>query len=158
MYDQEHTPAGILTRLHRSRAVHVRSGTFSLGPHALEGRQELVRGLEVKVLDVAIRAPERAAKRHGLPARGGHFLAAREPRGLFRAELPARAAGVGRPRRVHVLVAEVRPLRTIVETTKRDGKIVSITSLTVSADGKTLTAKSEDKERGTTSTWVATKQ
>jgi hypothetical protein len=47
---------------------------------------------------------------------------------------------------------------TIVETTKRDGKIVSITSLTVSADGKSLTAKSEDKERGTTSTWVATKQ
>jgi hypothetical protein len=47
---------------------------------------------------------------------------------------------------------------TIVETTKRDGKIVSITSWTVSADGKSLTAKSEDKERGTTSSWVATKQ
>jgi hypothetical protein len=48
--------------------------------------------------------------------------------------------------------------RTIVETIKRDGKIVSVTSLTVSEDGKSLTAKSEDKERGTTSTWVATKQ
>ncbi len=48
--------------------------------------------------------------------------------------------------------------RNIVETTKREGKVVSVTHLTVSADGKSLTAKSEDKERGTTSTWVATRQ
>lgn len=48
--------------------------------------------------------------------------------------------------------------RSIEETTKRDGKVVYVNYMTVSADGKTLTVKSEDKERGTTMAWVANKQ
>ena len=48
--------------------------------------------------------------------------------------------------------------RSIDETVKRDGKIVAVNHLTVSADGKTLTVKSEDKQRGTTTTWVAAKE
>lgn len=48
--------------------------------------------------------------------------------------------------------------RSIEETTKRDGKIISVSHWVVSADGRTLTVKSEDKERGTTETWIAIKQ
>ena len=47
---------------------------------------------------------------------------------------------------------------SIEETTKRDGKVVMVNLMTVSADGKTLTVKSENKERGGTSTFVAVKQ
>ena len=47
---------------------------------------------------------------------------------------------------------------SIEETTKRDGKVVAVSYMTVSADGKTLTAKSENKERGGTFTFVAVKQ
>jgi hypothetical protein len=43
-------------------------------------------------------------------------------------------------------------------TNKRDGKIVSVNHLIVSADGKTLTMKNENKENGTTNTITATKQ
>ncbi len=46
----------------------------------------------------------------------------------------------------------------IVETIMRDGKIVQVNHMTVSADGKSLTVKSEEPERGTTSTFVARKQ
>lgn len=48
--------------------------------------------------------------------------------------------------------------RSIDEATKIGGKVLWVTHMTVSADGKTMTVKSEDKERGTTTTWVATKQ
>jgi len=48
--------------------------------------------------------------------------------------------------------------RSIDEIRKRYGKIVEISHLTVSADGKTLTVKSENKVQGTTSTFTATKQ
>jgi WD40 repeat protein len=48
--------------------------------------------------------------------------------------------------------------RSIIETAKRDGKIVEVNHMTVSADGKTLTIKSENKVRGTTETLTATKQ
>jgi hypothetical protein len=47
---------------------------------------------------------------------------------------------------------------SIDETIKRDGKIVAVNHMTVSADGKMITTKSEDKEHGTTTTWTATKQ
>jgi hypothetical protein len=48
--------------------------------------------------------------------------------------------------------------RAIIETDKRDGKVVAVTHMTVSADGKTLTIKSENKVRGTTTTFAAAKQ
>jgi hypothetical protein len=48
--------------------------------------------------------------------------------------------------------------RSIDEATKIGGKVLYVSHMTVSADGKTMTVKSEDKERGTTTTWVATKQ
>jgi hypothetical protein len=48
--------------------------------------------------------------------------------------------------------------KSIDQTVKRDGKIVEIDHMTVSADGKTLTIKVEDKERGVTYTFIAIKQ
>jgi hypothetical protein len=48
--------------------------------------------------------------------------------------------------------------RSIDETDKRDGKAVTVNHMTVSADGKTLTIKSENKVQGTTATYTATKQ
>jgi hypothetical protein len=48
--------------------------------------------------------------------------------------------------------------RSIDEIRKSDGKIVEVSHLTVSADGKTLTVKSENKVQGTTTTYTATKQ
>jgi WD40 repeat protein len=48
--------------------------------------------------------------------------------------------------------------RAIIETDKRDGKVVAVTHMTVSADGKTLTIKSENKVQGTTTTFAAAKQ
>jgi len=48
--------------------------------------------------------------------------------------------------------------RSIDQTRKRDGKITSVDHMTVSADGKTMTTKSENKETGTTSTLIAIKQ
>jgi len=48
--------------------------------------------------------------------------------------------------------------RTIDMTNKSDGKIISVTHMTVSADGKTMTAKSESKTTGGTRTTIAIKQ
>ena len=47
---------------------------------------------------------------------------------------------------------------SIDEIDKLDGKVVGVNHMTVSADGKTLTIKSEYKEQGTTATFIATKQ
>ncbi len=47
---------------------------------------------------------------------------------------------------------------SIEETDKRDGKVISVARLTVSPDGKTITAKIEDKLHGTRSQFTATKQ
>jgi hypothetical protein len=47
--------------------------------------------------------------------------------------------------------------KTMVETYKRDGRIVQVVHVTASADGKTLTAKAEDKEKGTTTTSTSTR-
>jgi len=47
---------------------------------------------------------------------------------------------------------------TIEETDKRDGKVISVSRMTVSADGKTMTAKFADKLHGTTSQFTAAKQ
>jgi hypothetical protein len=47
---------------------------------------------------------------------------------------------------------------SIEETDKRDGKVVSVAKMTVSADGKTMTIAVDDQLHGTTSTFVATKQ
>ena len=46
----------------------------------------------------------------------------------------------------------------IDETDKRDGKVLSISHMTVGADGKTMTIKVEDKMHGTNSQFTATKQ
>jgi len=46
----------------------------------------------------------------------------------------------------------------IVETDKRDGKVIGIATMTVSKDGKTLSVSYADKLRGRTSTYKATKQ
>jgi hypothetical protein len=47
---------------------------------------------------------------------------------------------------------------TIVETDKRDGKVISIARMTVAADGKSMTIAVNDKLHGTTSQVVAMKQ
>jgi hypothetical protein len=48
--------------------------------------------------------------------------------------------------------------REINQTIKQNGKIVSVTHMTVSGDGKTLTIKLDDKEQDRTETLSATKQ
>jgi hypothetical protein len=48
--------------------------------------------------------------------------------------------------------------RSIDETYKRDGKIVTVNHLTVSADGKTMSTKSENKVQGTTTAFTCIKQ
>lgn len=47
---------------------------------------------------------------------------------------------------------------SIDETDKRDGKVISVTQMTVSADGKSMTFAVEDKLHGTTAKFVAQKQ
>lgn len=47
---------------------------------------------------------------------------------------------------------------TIIETDKRDGKVIGVNHMSVSADGKTLTASHDDKLHGSTSKFVLTKQ
>ena len=47
---------------------------------------------------------------------------------------------------------------TIEETDKRNGKIVSISRMTVSQDGKSIKVEYTDKERGTKTTYTMEKQ
>ena len=47
---------------------------------------------------------------------------------------------------------------TIEETDKREGKVIAVLRLTVSSDGKSMTAEVNDKLHGTTSRFVAEKQ
>lgn len=47
---------------------------------------------------------------------------------------------------------------TVEETDKRDGKVISVERMTVSADGKTMTMNIDDKLHGTTSQFTAAKQ
>jgi len=47
---------------------------------------------------------------------------------------------------------------TIEETDKRDGKVISVTRITVGPDGKTLKIAVQDKLRGTSSNWTAEKE
>lgn len=47
---------------------------------------------------------------------------------------------------------------TIEETDKRDGKVVDVSTMTVAANGKTMTVVDNDKVTGRTSTFVAKKQ
>ncbi len=44
------------------------------------------------------------------------------------------------------------------ETDRRDGKVISVSKMTVTPDGKTMNITVDDKLRGTTSRFVATKQ
>jgi hypothetical protein len=48
--------------------------------------------------------------------------------------------------------------RTVEETDMRDGKVISVATMTVSADGKKMTIDVSDKLHGTTSRFVADKQ
>jgi hypothetical protein len=48
--------------------------------------------------------------------------------------------------------------KTLEETDKRDGKVISVSRITVSPDGKTLTIDSDDKLHNAKSKWVAEKQ
>jgi len=63
----------------------------------------------------------------------------------------------GDPGTTSVSVKRTGP-NTIDETDKRNGKVISIAHMTVSADGKSLTFAIEDKVHGTTSKFVAKKQ
>jgi hypothetical protein len=47
---------------------------------------------------------------------------------------------------------------TMEETDKRDGKVIAVARMTMSADGKTMTIAVEDKLHGTSSQFVAAKQ
>jgi hypothetical protein len=44
------------------------------------------------------------------------------------------------------------------ETDKRNGKVIAVSMMTMSADGKTVTVKYENKERGTSMSWKEMKQ
>jgi hypothetical protein len=48
--------------------------------------------------------------------------------------------------------------RTVVSTVKRDGKIAEVSTMTISADGKTASIKVENKLQGTTMAYKAIKQ
>lgn len=48
--------------------------------------------------------------------------------------------------------------RTIEETYKRDGKVVGVSRMTVSSDGKSIGVEYTNKERGTTTTYTMEKQ
>ena len=48
--------------------------------------------------------------------------------------------------------------RSFVETFRRDGKVVEVNHMTVSADGKTMSIKIENKEQGFTTKYTAIKQ
>jgi hypothetical protein len=48
--------------------------------------------------------------------------------------------------------------RSFVETFRRDGKVVEVNHMTVSADGKTMSIRIENKEKGFTTTYTAIKQ
>jgi hypothetical protein len=48
--------------------------------------------------------------------------------------------------------------RTITSTLKQDGKVVEVSTMTVSADGKTASVKEEYQEQGTTGTYILIKQ
>ncbi len=63
----------------------------------------------------------------------------------------------GDPGKVTVKVARAGP-RAIVETDMRDGKVISVQKMTVSADGKAVVVDIADKEMGTTSQWTVRKQ
>jgi hypothetical protein len=63
----------------------------------------------------------------------------------------------GRPAGYTVSLKKV-DARTVVRTDKRDGKIVGILTMTVSADGKTANVKEENKLQGTTTTYTSIKQ
>ena len=48
--------------------------------------------------------------------------------------------------------------RLFVEKFRRDGKLVEVNHMTVSADGKTMSIKIENKEQGFTTKYTAIKQ
>ena len=64
---------------------------------------------------------------------------------------------LGDPGTTSVSVKKKGP-NSIEETDKRDGKVISVSVMTVSADGKTMKILNEDKLRGTHSEFDATKQ
>jgi len=47
---------------------------------------------------------------------------------------------------------------TLEETDKRDGKVISVSRITLAPDGKSLNISSEDKQQGTTTTFTAVRQ
>ena len=63
----------------------------------------------------------------------------------------------GDPGTTNVSVKKTGP-NTMEETDKRDGKVISVTRITVSADGKTMKIVSDDKLQGTTAEFTAAKQ
>jgi hypothetical protein len=62
----------------------------------------------------------------------------------------------GDPGTTSVKLAKIND-HTIEETDLRDGKVISLSRMTVSADGKKMTADIEDKLHGTTAKYVADK-
>lgn len=63
----------------------------------------------------------------------------------------------GDPGTTSVMVKKMGP-NVLEETDKRDGKVISVAQITVSADGKTMKIVAEDKLHGTHSEFTATKQ
>jgi hypothetical protein len=63
----------------------------------------------------------------------------------------------GDPGITSVTLKQTAP-NTLVETDKRAGKTIGIATMTLAADGKTMTVAYEDKLRGTTTTATAKKQ
>ena len=66
------------------------------------------------------------------------------------------ASYTGDPGTTAVAVQAQGP-RTMIETDYRDGKVISVNTITVGPDGKTLKVDVEDKLHGTTSHFIATK-
>jgi hypothetical protein len=89
---------------------------------------------------------------------GGDMLSMTTPTGQsYSAKLDGKEVPfVGDPGTTGVSVKRVGD--AIEETDYRDGKVISVGKMTVSADGKTMTIESDDKLHGTKSTYYAVKQ
>lgn len=128
--------------------VFKRVGKAPAGAHAYSGswRVEKLEGMSNSGLEVTYKG-------------AGDILSMSTPTGQsYEAKLDGSDAPYkGDPNVTSVSLKQVGN-DSIEETDKRDGKVVSVTKMTVSKDGKTLTFDVNDKLHGTTSRWVAEKQ
>ena len=128
--------------------THTRVAAGPAGSHAVSGEWKAAA-----VTDVSANGLEETLKDNG------KTLEVSTPLGISYA--PAFGGPAvpikGDPGKVTAKVARKGP-RTIVETDLRGGKVISIATMTVSADGKAMVVDVDDKEIGATSQYTLRKQ